>query len=190
MSTPRQFGILAVLFLNNTTSVFEKLSLIYFYFVPSALCQFGAGSIKTCPLDKIRFLEYSEGSCNLAFMKNIYHKIIEKIALKSRKTALSLFLVIFAFLSFAPAGTCFGYVTPDWDAIARANKRQEVKTESVTVDWAKQKRNNTRQKVKGHQIKINKAKQKKANAKQKVKNKPYKYNRKAEIARNKLQKVK
>jgi uncharacterized membrane protein len=147
-------------------------------------------SIKTRPLDKIRFLEYSEKLNNLKFMENIYHKITEKIALKSREMILAVFVVIFTILSFAPAGTCFGYGTPDWDEIARNNKRQEVKTKSVTVDWAKQKKDNARQKVKGHKVKINKAKQKRNNARQKVKSKPYKYDRKAEIARNKRQEVK
>jgi len=123
-------------------------------------------------------------------MKNIYCKIIEKIALKSRKMIVAVFLVIFAFLSFAPASTCFGYVTPDWDAMVRANKRQEIKTKSVTVDWAKEKKDNAKQKVKGHKVKVNKTKQKRDTAKQKSKTKPYKYNRKAEIARNKLQEVK
>ena len=123
-------------------------------------------------------------------MKNIYSQITEKISKVSQKTMLAIFLIVFTFLSFAPASTCFGYVAPDWDAIARANKRQEVKTNSVTVNYAKQKRDNARQKVKGHKVKVNKAKQKRNNARQKVKSKPYKYDRKAEIARNKLQEVK
>lgn len=126
----------------------------------------------------------------MKFMKNICSQISEKIAKTSRKMVISVFLIVFTFLSFAPASTCFGYVTPDWDAIARANKRQEVKTKRVTIDYAKQKRNNARQKVKGHGVKIDKAKQKRDNARQKVKSKPYKYDRKAEIARNKLQEIK
>lgn len=143
------------------------------------------GSIKNCSLDKTQFLEYSERSYNSTFMKNIYYKIIEKIALKSRKIALSIFLAVFAFISFAPTSACFGYVTPDWDAQIRNNKKQEVKTKQVTVDCVKQKKNNKKQRVK-----VNKIKQKRNNKKQKVKSKPYKYNRKAEIARNKAQKIK
>ena len=141
--------------------------------------------MKMALLDKTRFLEYSERSCSSTFMKNIYHKITEKIALKSRKMTMVVFLVVFAFASFAPLSACFGYVTPDWDAQIRNNKKQEVKTKRVTVNYAKQKKNNKKQTVK-----VNKAKQKKDNKKQKVKSKPYKYDRKAEIARNKLQKVK
>jgi hypothetical protein len=126
-------------------------------------------------------------------MKNIYHKILDRIALKSRKIALTIFLAVFAFVSFAPFNTCFGYVTPDLAAQARNNKKQEVKTKRVTVNYAKQKKNNKKQKVKHKKhkkVKVNKAKQKKNNKKQKVKSKPYKYDLKAEIARNKLQKVK
>ena len=123
-------------------------------------------------------------------MKNIYYKIIEKIALKSRKVAITVFMVVFTLLSFVPASACFGYVTPDWDEIARNNKRQEVKTSRVIVDYAKQEKNNARQKIKGSEMKISKAKQKRNNARQKVKSKPYKYDLKAENARNKLQEVK
>ena len=147
-------------------------------------------SIKTHPLDKILILEYSEKSCNSEFRKNNYCKIMEKIAKKSQKIVLTIFIVVFAFLSFTPISSCFGYVYPDWTSIARANKRQEVKTKRVTVNWAKQKRDNARQKVKKHRVKVNKAKQKRNNARQKSKTKPYKYSRKAEIARNKRQKVK
>ena len=123
-------------------------------------------------------------------MKNNYCKIVEKIALKSQKVVLAIFMIIFTFISFAPTSNCFGYVTPDWDAIARANKRQEVKTKNVTVDWAKQKKNNAKQKIKGHKVKVNKTKQKKNNARQKSKIKSYKYDRDAEISRNELQEVK
>jgi len=123
-------------------------------------------------------------------MKNIHSQITEKISKVSQKTMLAIFLVVFTFISFAPASTCFGYVTPDWAAIARANKRQEVKTKRVTVNYAKQKKNNKKQKIKSNKVKVNKAKQKKNSKKQNVKSKPYKYNRKAEIARNKLQEVK
>ena len=122
-------------------------------------------------------------------MENIYHKITEKIALKSQKMVLTIFLAVFALVSFAPLNTCLGYVTPDWAAQVRNNKKQEVKTKQVTVNYAKQKKNNKKQGVKSNKVKVNKKKQKKNNKKQNVKSKPYKYNRKAEIARNKLQEV-
>ena len=64
---------------------------------------------------------------------------MEKIALKSQKVVLAIFMIIFTFISFAPTSNCFGYVTTDWDAIARANKRQEVKTKSQIVNGCQSK---------------------------------------------------
>lgn len=118
-------------------------------------------------------------------MRTIYPQITEKMTKTSRKISLFVSLLIFAFFIFAPVAPCFGYVTPDWTAQARANAKQAVKTKPVTVDWAQQKKNNKKQ-----QVKVDKATQKKNNKRQAVKTKPYKYDRQAEIKRNKLQEVK
>lgn len=123
-------------------------------------------------------------------MTTAYQEYLREKAKTKQKKALAVFLALFALIFLASYNTCFGYVTPDWDKIARDNKRQEVKTKNTIVDYAKQKKNNKKQKVKNHKSKVNKAAQKKRNKRQEADYKQSWYDLEAEIARNKLQEVK
>lgn len=92
------------------------------------------------------------------------------------------------------SGTCIAYTFPDWEAIARANERQQTakKQPYYNYDQKKELKKNKKQEIgKRNWYNYDKDAEEKLNKRQKIsKNKYYTYDRKAEKARNKLQQPK
>jgi lipopolysaccharide export LptBFGC system permease protein LptF len=101
---------------------------------------------------------------DISMLKN--NTFSEKRLKKSKFSAFLFGLITFVFIF---TNSCSAYVTPDWEAQTRNNRKQEVHSKHLVVNYQKQKKNNKKQKAK-NKIKINKKKQKNNNKKQKAKN--------------------
>jgi hypothetical protein len=122
-------------------------------------------------------------------MKNNFSQIKPELGKRSKKGQRIFFSLVFALFLFIIGNTCSAYVTPDWNAIKRANERQESKIKPYYYNLKKEIKMNKKQKINFKLYKYNRKAELQRNKRQNFNKGFYKYDRKAELRRNARQKV-